>query len=56
MPPTLILYEDIIADSRTVSAVRVVAHTLGPVGPNTSDNHWSIYLISQDNSGSIQSI
>lgn len=34
-----------VNDQRVVQRVRVVAHTLGPAGPNTSDNHWSIYLL-----------
>lgn len=34
-----------VHDQRLVQRVRVVAHTLGPAGPNTSDNHWSIYLL-----------
>lgn len=34
-----------VNDQRIVQRVRVVAHTLGPAGPNTSDNHWSIYLL-----------
>lgn len=32
-------------DPATVTYVRVVVHTLGAAGPNTSDNHWSVYLI-----------
>ena len=37
-----------VNDSRRVRIVRVVAHTLGAAGPNTSDNHWSIYLLLDD--------
>lgn len=36
------------ADNTPVTHVRVVVHTLGAAGPNTSDNHWSIYLIHPD--------
>lgn len=36
------------ADSTPVTYVRVVVHTLGVAGPNTSDNHWSIYLLHPD--------
>ncbi|PLB48821.1 hypothetical protein P170DRAFT_425829 [Aspergillus steynii IBT 23096] len=32
-------------DASPVVHVRLVVHTLGPASPNTSDNHWSIYLI-----------
>jgi len=36
---------------RVVRVVHVVAHTLtfGAAEPNTSDNHWSIYLLLADN-------
>ena len=37
-----------LADSTPVARIRVVVHTLGSVGPNSSDNHWSIYLIHQN--------
>ncbi|KAJ5225232.1 hypothetical protein N7468_006457 [Penicillium chermesinum] len=36
------------ADPTPVTTVRVVVHTLGAAGPNTSDNHWSMYLIHSD--------
>jgi hypothetical protein len=38
---------DITANTSSVTHVRVVAHTVRPMGPNTpmSENHWSIYLI-----------
>lgn len=36
------------ADTTPVTHVRVVVHTLGAAGPNTSDNHWSIYLLHPD--------
>ena len=36
------------ADTTPVTYVRVVVHTLGAAGPNTSDNHWSLYLIHPD--------
>lgn len=32
-------------DQTPVTHIRVVVHTLGAAGPNTSDNHWSIYLL-----------
>ena len=47
MPPPL-SPQDVQADSTPVTYVRVVVHTLGAAGPNTSDNHWSIYLIHPD--------
>jgi hypothetical protein len=40
-------------DQRVVNHVRVVVHTLGPAGPTTSDNHWSIYLLLADGQGSV---
>lgn len=40
LPPQMVQ-----TDAATVTQVRVVVHTLGAAGPNTSDNHWSIYLI-----------
>lgn len=41
-------------DHRPVSHVRVVVHTLGPASPTTSDNHWSVYLILANGSGSVR--
>lgn len=38
-----------VNDSPLVRAVRVVVHTMGAAGPNTSDNHWSIYLLLDSN-------
>lgn len=43
----------VITDTRRVITVRVVVHTTGAAGPNTSDNHWSIYLLIQGD-GSIR--
>jgi hypothetical protein len=40
------------ADYTPVIYVRVVVHTLGAAGPNTSDNYWSIYLIYPDGASS----
>ena len=39
-----------------VTYVRVVAHTAGPMGPNTpmSENHWSIYLLLAEDGGSVR--
>lgn len=34
--------------------IRVVAHTLGAVGPNTSDNHWSIYMLLDNNASELR--
>ena len=42
------------ADSRGISQIRVVVHTLGPAGPTISDNHWSIYLVLQNDEGSVR--
>src|SRR5262245_22721476 len=38
-------------DHRIVTHIRVVVHTLGPMGPQSqqSDNHWSIYLLVGNN-------
>lgn len=47
MAPPL-LPEEVLADPSSVSLVRVVVHTLGAAGPNTSDDYWSIYLIHSD--------
>ncbi|KAJ9253036.1 hypothetical protein DTO280E4_8389 [Paecilomyces variotii] len=41
-------------DVRPVDQVRVVVHTMGVSGPTTSDNHWSIYLVLPNNTGSIR--
>lgn len=48
MPSPTLSSEAVQADSTPVTYVRVVVHTLGPAGPNTSDNHWSIYLLYPD--------
>ncbi|KAJ5713788.1 uncharacterized protein N7483_010969 [Penicillium malachiteum] len=47
MPPPL-SPQAVQADTTPITHVRVVVHTLGAAGPNTSDNHWSIYLIHPD--------
>jgi hypothetical protein len=38
---------EISGNNTNLTHVRVVAHTAGPMGPNTpmSENHWSIYLM-----------
>lgn len=38
-------------DHRIVTHIRVVVHTLGPMGSQSqqSDNHWSIYLLVGNN-------
>jgi hypothetical protein len=41
-------------DSRSVTLVRVVAHTTGAAGPTISDNHWSIYLVLPNSGGSVR--
>lgn len=47
--PSLSLSSQVVqADTTPVTHVRVVVHTLGAAGPNTSDNHWSIYLLHPD--------
>ncbi|CEJ62531.1 hypothetical protein PMG11_11028 [Penicillium brasilianum] len=48
MPSTPLLPDIVQADTTPVTHVRVVVHTLGAAGPNTSDNHWSIYLLHSD--------
>jgi hypothetical protein len=37
--------QTVLNDARPVQRVRVVAQTAGPVGPNTSNNHWSIFFL-----------
>ena len=46
---------DLRNDARSVKSVRVVVHTLG-VWPNgtISDNHWSIYLLLENNQSSVR--
>ena len=48
-------YMDLHNDTRSVQGVRVVVHSSGiwPNG-NMSDNHWSIYLLLQDNDSSVR--
>jgi hypothetical protein len=46
-------FEAATQDTRVVQSVRVVVHILGPAGPTTSDNHWSIYLVLA-NGGSVR--
>ena len=41
-------------DSRKVEKVRIVVHSLGAAGPTMSDNHWSIYLLLENNQGSVR--
>lgn len=48
MPSPTLSSEVVQADNTPVTYVRVVVHTLGAAGPNTSDNHWSIYLLHPD--------
>lgn len=45
---------DVSSDERIVSTVRVVVHTYGPKVDNRSWNHWSIYLILADGTGSVR--
>ncbi|PGH26904.1 hypothetical protein AJ80_01487 [Polytolypa hystricis UAMH7299] len=45
---------EVQTDSSLVTHARIVVHTLGAVTPQTSDNHWSIYLTLPDNAGSIR--
>lgn len=51
MPPRL-SSQTVLADLKRVTHLRVVVHTLGAAGLNTSDNHWSIYLIHDDGASS----
>ncbi|KAJ5111692.1 hypothetical protein NUU61_001322 [Penicillium alfredii] len=48
MPSHPLSPQEVQADTTSVTNVRVVVHTLGAAGPNTSDNHWSIYLLHPD--------
>jgi hypothetical protein len=43
------------SDKRIVTTVRVTVHTYGPKVDGASWNHWSIYLILADGSGSVRS-
>ncbi|OAL23846.1 hypothetical protein AYO20_10866 [Fonsecaea nubica] len=42
------------SDARIATTVRVVVHTYGPKVNDRSWNHWSIYLILADGSGSVR--
>lgn len=46
--------QELAQDTRRVTKFREVVHTLGPAGPTTSDNHWSLYLILEPNQGSVR--
>jgi hypothetical protein len=48
MPSHLLSSQAVQADTTLVTHLRVVVHTLSAAGPNTSDNHWSIYLLHSD--------
>lgn len=55
MPATTPLSASTVQDDTSrVPQVRVVVHTLGPAGPVTSDNHWSIYLLLPNTGGSVR--
>ncbi len=47
--------QQICNDTRTVTAVRVTVHTYGPKVDGRSWNHWSLYLILADGTGSVRS-
>ena len=46
--------QELLQDVRTIIKFREVVHTLRAAGPNTSDNHWSMYLILPPTQGSIR--
>jgi hypothetical protein len=52
---TVLDKQKVCSDKRIVNAVRVVVHTYGPKIDSRSWNHWSIYLILADGSGSVRS-
>jgi hypothetical protein len=49
-----VTFQQVAEDSSGISKVRVVVHTMGPVGPNTSNNHWLIYLLLREGGGSVR--
>ena len=47
--------QQVVNDQRVLTTVRVTVHTYGPKVDGASWNHWSIYLILEDESGSVRS-
>ncbi|TAQ83219.1 hypothetical protein B7494_g8458 [Chlorociboria aeruginascens] len=49
-------FDNLLEDERIVVSARVVVHTTDLMAPNSpmSDNHWSIYLLLENNMGSIR--
>jgi len=50
---TALTPEQVSDNGDVVTQLRVVVHTMGPVGSAISDNHWSIYLLI-GNGGSVR--
>ena len=46
--------QEVTSDSRVVTTIRVVVHTYGPKVGNRRWNHWSIYFILANGSGSVR--
>lgn len=46
--------QELLIDKRRITMFREVAHTTGPLGPNISENHWSLYLILEPQQGSVR--
>lgn len=46
--------QELARDTRRITKFREVVHTLGAAGPNTSDNHWSLYLVLERDQGSVR--
>ncbi|QKX62406.1 uncharacterized protein TRUGW13939_09565 [Talaromyces rugulosus] len=54
MPSRVLSSQEVQEDATPVTQVRVVVHTQGAAGPNTSDNHWSLYLVHPNGTSSIR--
>jgi hypothetical protein len=51
---TVLEKSQVSSDNRIVVKVRVTVHTFGAYSSDRSFNHWSIYLLLADGSGSIR--
>jgi repressor of nif and glnA expression len=49
-----VTFQQVAENLSGISKVGVVIHTMDPVSPNTSNNHWSIYLLLREGGGSIR--
>ena len=46
--------QEVSGDSRNVTILRVVVHSYGPKVGDRSWNHWSIYLVLANGTGSVR--